>query len=140
MPMILLAVVGSSNQSNTITMMSLLWWGALTNQNHAQPTEDYHRSLPLKITVGVHHRRSPWEFTTEDHRRSCGRSPWELTVEDHHGRSLREFTTEDYCGRSPWKFTMEDHLGSLLQKITVGVYHRRLPWEFTPITLTIGCP
>ena len=32
MPMILLAVVGSSNQSNTIKMMSLFWWGALTNQ------------------------------------------------------------------------------------------------------------
>ena len=58
--MIWLAVVGTLNQSNAITMMSLLWWGALTNQNH-----------------------SPWEFTTGGHRRSL---PREVTMGVYRGR------------------------------------------------------
>ena len=113
MPMILLAVVGSSNQSNTITMMSLLWWGALTNQNHAQPLEDYRGSLQRKITMGVYRGRSPQEFTVEDHHRSLLQK---ITAGVYCRRSPQEFTTEDL------EFTTEDHRGSL------------------PITLTIGCP
>ena len=111
MPMILLAVVGSSNQSNTITMMSLLWWGALTNQNHAQSMEVYR-----------------------------GRLPWEFTTEDYHGSLPRKITMGVYCQRLPRDFTVEDYCGSLPWEITMGVYHGRLLWEFIPIRLTIGCP
>ena len=147
--MIWLAVVGTLNQSNAITMMSLLWWRALTNQNHSWPVGVHHGRLPRKITAGVYRRRSPWEFTTEDHCGSLhGRSPREFTTEDHRGsllwkitvgiyhkRSLWEFTAEDHCGSLLWKITagvyMEDHSGSLPRKITAGVYCGRSLWEFT---------
>ena len=121
--MIWLAVVGTLNQSNSITMMSLLWWGALTNQNHSWPmgvycrrspweftAEDHHGSLPWKITTGVYHGRSPWKFTMEDHR---GRSLRKITVGVYHERSPREFTVEDHCRSLPWKITAGDHCGSL---------------------------
>ena len=61
MPMILLAVVGSSNQSNTIKMMSLFWWGALTNQIGNLKFEAYFEVLYLLLvvdtirTLKVHH-------------------------------------------------------------------------------------
>ena len=93
--MIWLAVVGTLNQSNAITMMSLLWWGALTNQNH-----------------------SPWEFTAGGHR---GSSPWEVTTGGHHGRSLQEFTTGGYRGRSPREFTAG---GSMIWLAVVGTLNQ----------------
>ena len=77
MPMILLVVVGSINQSNDITIMSLLWWGALTNQNHAGPKAVYHGSLPREFTMGGYHRILPQEVTVGVY---CGRLPWEFTV------------------------------------------------------------
>ena len=139
--MIWLAVVGTLNQSNAITMISLLWWRALTNQNHSWPAGVYHRRSPREFTVGVYCRRSLREFTMEDHH---GSLPWEFTAEDHHGSLLRKITTGVYHGRSPWEFTMEDHCwrslgeftvedhcGRSPWKITAGVYHRRSPWEFT---------
>ena len=52
MQMIRLAVVRTLNQSNPITMMSLLWWGKLTNQNHAWPTGVYRGRLPQEFTAG----------------------------------------------------------------------------------------
>ena len=82
MAVILLAVVGSINQSNAITMMSLLWWGALTNQNHAGPVEVYHGSLPQEVTAGVYCGRSLQEFTTGGYH---GSLMWEFTAGAYHG-------------------------------------------------------
>ena len=100
--LIWLAVVGTVNQSNAITVMSLLWWGALTNQNHSWP-------------MGVYCRRSLWEFTIGVY---SGRSPWEFTIGVYHGILPWEVTTGVYCRRLPWEFT-------------TGVYRRRLPREVT---------
>ena len=75
--------------------MSLLWWGALTNQNHS----------PQKFTIGVHR----------------GSLPWEVTVGVYHGRSLREVTTGGYCGRSPREFTAG---GSMIWLAVVGTLNQ----------------
>ena len=89
--MIWLAVMGILNQSNAITMMSLLWSGALTNQNH-----------------------SPWEFTTAGHH---GSLPREVTMGVYCGRSPREFTVGGYCGSLPREFTVGGHRGSLPREV-----------------------
>ena len=98
--MIWLAVVGILNQSNAITLMSLLWLGALSNQNHFWP-------------AGVYCGRLQQEFTTEVYHRSL---PWKVTVGGYH-RGL------------PWKFTMGGYHGSLPWEVAVGVYCRSLLWE-----------
>ena len=78
MQMIWLAVVGTLNQSNAITMMSLLWWGALTNQNPAWPVGVYRWSLLWEITMGVYSGRLPLEFTmgVSEHWRCIIVYPW----------------------------------------------------------------
>ena len=81
--MIWLAVVGTLNQSNAITMMSLLWWGALTNQNHS----------PREFTAGVYRRRLPREFTVGVY---CGRSLREFTAGVYHGSLPREVQWSDW--------------------------------------------
>ena len=94
-------LVGTLNQSNPITMVSLLWWGALTNQNHAWPTGGY---------CGVYLRRLPWE----------------VTAGAYHGRLPQEFTMRVYCRSLLWEFTMGGYHGSLPQELTMGVYHSSL--------------
>ena len=139
--MIWLAVVGTLNQSNAITMMSLLWWGALTNQNHS----------PQEFTAGVYRGKLPPEFTAGDHR---GSLPWEFTAGGsviwlavvgtlnqsnaitmmsllwwgaltNQNHSPREFTMGVYRGRLLWEFTVGGHCGSLLREVTAGVYRGR---------------
>ena len=54
-------------------MKSLLWWGVLTNQNHAWPVGVYGMSLPWVVTMGVNHGRLPQEVNTGVyHRRLLG--------------------------------------------------------------------
>ena len=119
--MIWLAVVGTLNQSNAITMMSLLWWGALTNQNHSPrefTTGGYRGSLLREVTAGVYRRRSPREFT------AGGSMIWLAVVGTLNQSnaitmmSLLWFGALTNQNHSPWAFT-------------AGVYRRSLPREFT---------
>ena len=96
-------MVETLNQSNAITMMSLLWWGALTNQNHAWPVGVYRR----EFTVGAYHESLLRELTAGVYRRSLP----------------QEFTSGVYRGSLPREFTTGAYHGSLLWEFTVGAYH-----------------
>ena len=94
--MIWLAVVGSINQSNVMPMMSLLWWGAVTNHNSTGAVGVYCRSLPQEFTKGGYHGRLLWEFTMGVY---CRRLPCEFTMEGYCRSLLWEVTMGGYCGR-----------------------------------------
>ena len=144
--MIWLAVVGTLNQSNAIIMMSLLWWGALTNQNHSPREFTTGGSMIWLAVVGTlnqsnaitmmsllwwgaltNQNHSPREFTAGGHHGSLpwkvtagvyrGRSPRELTAGGHHGSLPREFTTGGHCGSLPWEVTAG---GSMIWLAVVG--------------------
>ena len=158
--MIWLAVVGTLNQSNAITMMSLLWWGALTNQNHSPrefTTGGHCGSLPQEVTMGVYCGRSPREFTAGGSMiwlavvgtlnqsnaiimmsllwwgalTNQNHSPWGFMTAGHRGSLLREVTAGVYRRRSLQEFTMGVYHGGLLWVVTAGVYHGRSQREFT---------
>ena len=106
--MIWLAVVGTLNQSNAIIMMSLLWWGALTNQNHS----------PWEFTAGGHRGRSLWEFT------AGGSMIWLAVV-----RTLNQSNAIIMMSLLWWgALTNQNHSP---REFTVGGHHGRLPREFT---------
>ena len=73
-------------------MMSLLWWGALTNQNHAWPTGVYCGSLPREFTVGAYRGSLLREFTAGVYR---GSLPREFTMGAYHWLPL---ATTDLVG------------------------------------------
>ena len=132
--MIWLAVVGTLNQSNAITMMSLLWWGALTNQNHSPrefTTGGYRGSLPQEVTAGVYRGRSPLEFTMG------GSMIWLAVVGTLNQSNVIIMMSLLWWGaltnqnHSPREFTMGGHHGSLPREVTAGVYHVRSLQEFT---------
>ena len=126
--MIWLAVVGTLNQSNAITMMSLLWWGALTNQNHSprEFTVGGHRgSLPREVTAGGHRGRSPQEFTAE------GSMIWLAVVGTLNQSNAITMMSLLWWGaltnqnHSPREFTTGGHHRSLPREVTAGVYRGR---------------
>ena len=146
--MIWLAVVGTLNQSNDIIMMSLLWWGALTNQNHSPwefTTRGHCGSLPREVTMGVYHGRSPWEFTaggsmiwlavmgTLNQSNAITMMSllwWGALTNQNHAKSCKitwEFTARVYHGSLPQELTAGVYHGSLPQELTVGVYRGSLP-------------
>ena len=121
MQMIWLAMVGTLNQSNAITMISLLWWGALINQIMLGPQEfttgGYCGSLLQEFTVGVYHGRLPQEFTVGGY---SGSLLQEVTMGGYHGSLLWEVTMGVYCGRLLWEFTTGGYHGRLPQEVTAG--------------------
>ena len=152
--MIWLAVVGTLNQSNTITMMSLLWWGALANQNHSWTAGVYHRRLPREftmggyrgsllreVTVGIYHGRLPQEFIAGGWmiwlavvgtlNQSNGITMMSLLWWGALANQNYSWTMGVYCGRLPREVTAEVSCGRSPQEFTVGVYCRRLPREVT---------
>ena len=108
--MIWLAVVGTLNQSNAIIMMSLLWWGALTNQNHSL----------REFTVGGHRGSSLREFT------AGGSMIWLVVVGTLNQSNAITMMSLLWWGaltnqnHSPWEFTARGHHGSLPREFTAG--------------------
>ena len=143
MLMIWLAVVGTLNQWNAITMMSLLWWGALTNQNHAWPTGVYCGSLPREFTMGVYHGSLLWEFTVGGSMQMIWLAVvgtlnqsnaitmmsllwWGALTNQNHA-----WPVGVHHGSLLWEVTTGVYHGSLPLEVTMGGYHGSLPWEFT---------
>ena len=132
MQMIWLVMVGTLHQSNAITMMSLLWWGALTNQNHAWPVGVYCRSLLWKVTVGVYCRSLPQEFTVGGYCRS-------LLQEFTMGGSMQMIwlamvgTLNQSNAIIMMSLLWWGHLTNQNHAGPVGVYCRSLPQEVTVV-------